>query len=63
MDTTTISTILMGLLISGWMLIPGNTPNIITAGKFKITSMEYARFAFLIGLAAMIIYFIIILVG
>ena len=62
MDTTTISNILMGLLISGGMLIPGNIPNIITAGKLKITSMEYARFAFPIGLAAMVVYFIIILV-
>jgi len=62
MDTTTISNILMGLLISGGMLIPGNIPNIISAGKLKITSVEYARFAFPIGLVAMVIYFIIILV-
>jgi predicted cation transporter len=62
MDDATIKDILMGLLISGGMLIPGNIPNIIAAGKLKITSVEYARFAFPIGLAAMVIYFIIILV-
>lgn len=61
MNDTMIKDILMGLLISGGMLIPGNIPNIIAAGKLKITSMEYARFAFPIGLAVMVIYFIIIL--
>ncbi|WP_286230390.1 DUF1646 family protein [Neobacillus mesonae] len=62
MNDETIKDILMGLLISGGMLIPGNIPNIIAAGKLKITSGEYARFAFPIGLAAMAIYFIVILV-
>jgi len=61
MDATTIKDVLMGLLISGGMLIPGNIPNIIAAGKLKITSAEYARFALPIGLAAMVIYFIVIL--
>ena len=62
MNDETIKDILMGLLISGGMLIPGNIPNIIAAGKLKITSGEYARFAFPIGMAAMVIYFVIILV-
>lgn len=62
MDTATIKDILMGLMISGGMLIPGNIPNIIAAGKLKITSADYARFAFPIGLAAMVIYFVIILI-
>lgn len=61
MNDETIKDILMGLLISGGMLIPGNIPNIIAAGKLKITSSEYARFAFPIGLAAMVLYFIVIL--
>ncbi|WP_018664044.1 DUF1646 family protein [Heyndrickxia acidiproducens] len=60
MGDETVKDILMGLLISGGMLIPGNIPNIIAAGKLKITSKEYARFAFPIGLAAMAIYFVII---
>lgn len=61
MNDETIKDILMGLLISGGMLIPGNIPNIIAAGKLKITSVEYARFAFPIGLATMVIYFLFIL--
>lgn len=62
MEEPTIKAILMGLLISGGMLIPGNIPNIIAAGKLKITSLEYAKFAFPIGLVAMIVYFVIILI-
>lgn len=52
---------LIGLLISGGMLIPGNIPNIISAGKLKITSKEWARLGVPVGLAAMVIYFFIIL--
>lgn len=59
MDEMTIRSILMGLLISGGMLIPGNIPNIIAAGKLSITSKEWARFGFPFGLLAMIIYFVI----
>jgi predicted cation transporter len=57
-----IRSALMGLLISGGMLIPGNIPNIIAAGKLRITSKEWARVGFPIGLAAMIIYFVILFV-
>lgn len=62
MDEPTIKAILMGLMISGGMLIPGNISNIIAAGKLKITSLEYAKFAFPIGLAAMALYFVVILI-
>src|SRR5690625_1218237 len=62
MGATTIRDILLGLIISGGMLIPGNIPNIIAAGKLKITSLEYARFAAPIGLIAMVIYFIVIVI-
>ena len=62
MDETTIRAILMGLMISGGMLIPGNIPNIISAGKLKITSREYASFAFPIGLIAMAAYFVVMLI-
>lgn len=58
----TIKAILMGLMISGGMLIPGNIPNIIAAGKLKITSLEYARFAFPVGLTAMALYFAYMLI-
>lgn len=60
MDEPTIKAILLGLLISGGMLIPGNIPNIIAAGKLNIKSVEWARFGVPIGLIAMVIYFIVI---
>lgn len=62
MSAPTIKAILLGLIISGGMLIPGNIPNIIAAGKLKITSLQYARFAFPVGLIAMVAYFIVILI-
>lgn len=62
MGETTIRDILLGLIISGGMLIPGNIPNIIAAGKLKITSLQYAKFAAPIGFVMMIVYFIIILI-
>lgn len=57
MDHESIKAILLGLLISGGMLIPGNIPNIIAAGKLKITSKEWASFGVPIGLLSMIVYF------
>lgn len=61
MSEPTIRAILLGLLISGGMLIPGNIPNIIAAGKLNITSREWARIGVPIGLIAMVIYFLVIL--
>lgn len=61
MDDSTIRAILLGLLVSGGMLIPGNIPNIIVAGKLNIKSIEWARFAVPIGLIAMVAYFIVII--
>jgi predicted cation transporter len=57
MDNYTIQSILLGLLISGGMLIPGNIPNIIAAGKLQITSREWAKFGLPIGLITMLVYF------
>lgn len=62
MDAPTIRAILLGLLVSGGMLIPGNIPNIIAAGKLNITSIEWARFAVPVGLVAMVAYFIVIII-
>jgi predicted cation transporter len=53
-----ITAALMGLLISGGMLIPGNIPNIISANKLGITSKEWARLGIPLGLILMFIYFI-----
>jgi predicted cation transporter len=51
---------LMGLLVSGGMLIPGNIPNIIASGKLGITSREWGKVGVPIGLAAMMVYFVVI---
>ena len=57
-----IKSVLMGLLIAGGMLIPGNIPNIISASKLGITSKEWARLGVPLGLVSMVIYFIILFV-
>ncbi|HBB67249.1 MAG: hypothetical protein A2X28_11415 [Elusimicrobia bacterium GWA2_56_46] len=50
---------LMGLLISGGMLIPGNIPNIISAAKLNIKSGEWAKAALPCGAALMTVYFVL----
>jgi len=51
---------LVGLLVSGGMLIPGNIPNIIAAGKLGITSREWARVGIPIGLISLGVFFVAI---
>ena len=58
MDIVQIQAVLMGLLISGGMLIPGNIPNIICAGKMGISSKEWAKLGVPLGLVLMAIYFV-----
>jgi len=60
MTNQQIEFLLMALIISGGFLIPGNIPNIICASKFKIKSKEWAKTALPIGIAVMLIYFIIL---
>ena len=50
---------LMGLLVSGGILIPGNIPNIISAAKLKIGSREWAAVAVPYGTFLMLAYFIL----
>jgi predicted cation transporter len=57
MSLLQIKSALMALLIAGGMLIPGNIPNIISAGKLKIKSSEWARIGVPLGLLMMVIYF------
>ena len=57
-----IKSALMGLVIAGGMLIPGNIPNIISAGKIGITSKEWAKIGIPVGIVTMMIYFVIIFV-
>ncbi len=60
MTQNQIDAALMGLLISGGMLIPGNIPNIISAGKLGISSSEWARLGVPMGLVLNGIYFVAI---
>jgi len=53
---------LYGLLVSGGMLIPGNIPNIIAAGKLRIKSCEWASLGIVMGLALNAIYFLVVFV-
>lgn len=62
MEPLQIKAALMGLLIAGGMLIPGNIPNIISANKLGITSKEWARLGVPLGLVTMGIYFVILFV-
>jgi predicted cation transporter len=54
-----ITFILMGLLVSGGMLIPGNIPNIISSAKLGIKSREWAKVALLPGALLMLAYFVL----
>ncbi len=60
MSLKQIQSILMGLLLSGGMLIPGNIPNIISAGKLGIKSREWAKIGLPLGFTLLIIYFVIL---
>lgn len=57
MSEPQLRAILMGLLVSGGMLIPGNIPNIIAAGKLGIRSREWARLAVPVGAVTLVIYY------
>ena len=60
MTTEQITAILMGLLISGGMMVPGNIPNIVSASKLKISSKEWIKLGVPLGLIVMAVYFVII---
>ncbi|HEV8354999.1 MAG TPA: DUF1646 family protein [bacterium] len=62
MATQQVRAVLMGLLISGGMLIPGNIPNIIAAGKLGIRSRSWARVGVPLGLILMVLYFVVLFV-
>ena len=52
--------IIMGLSIAGGMLIPGNIPNIVAAGRLKISMKDWAVVGLPVGLAVMAVYFVIL---
>lgn len=62
MSPIQIKAVLMGLLISGGMMIPGNIPNIISAGKLKIKSKEWIKLGVPLGMFIMIIYYFVLFV-
>ena len=50
----------MALLVSGGILIPGNIPNIVSAGALRIGSAEWAKIGVPMGLILLGIYFAVI---
>ncbi len=56
----TLTFLLMSLVISGGMLIPGNIPNIICASKLGIKSKEWVKAAFGLGIVLMIAFFVLL---
>lgn len=61
MTTSQIISIVMALLISGGILIPGNIPNIVAAGRLKISMKEWALTGIPIGIVLLVVYFIVLL--
>lgn len=55
-----IKFLIMGLIISGGFLIPGNIPNIICASKLNIKSKEWASYGLKYGIPLMIVYFFLL---
>jgi len=62
MSSQQITSALMGLLVAGGMLIPGNIPNIIAACKLGISSSEWARVGVPLGMVLMVVFFAILFV-
>ncbi|MFA4860127.1 DUF1646 family protein [Methanoregula sp.] len=62
LSLTQITSALLGLLIAGGMLIPGNIPNIIAACKLGITSREWAQVGLPLGMVLMAVFFVILFV-
>jgi len=60
MTVETLKYLIVGLIISGGIMIPGNIPNIICASKLKITSKEWVKIGFPIGMGMLVFYFLFI---
>ncbi len=61
MTMNQITFLLMGLLVSGGILIPGNIPNIVSASKLSIKSSQWAKVAIPFGTVMMIVYFVLLM--
>jgi len=55
-----VRAVLMSLLISGGMLIPGNIPNIIAAHRLGLHSGTWARWGIPLGVRLLVAYFILL---
>jgi predicted cation transporter len=60
MSVAQVKGIIMGIIISGGMLIPGNIPNIIAANKLKISSREWATVGAPFGFVLMAVSFAVL---
>ncbi len=60
MSTAQVKGIIMGLIISGGMLVPGNIPNIIAANKLRISSRAWAAIGVPFGLGLMALFFAVL---
>jgi predicted cation transporter len=60
MSAAQVKGIIMGLIISGGMLIPGNIPNIIAANKLSISSRAWAAIGVPFGLGLMALFFAVL---
>ena len=58
-----IIAVVMGLLVAGGMLIPGNIPNIVAANRLRIGMKEWAVWGVPIGIVIMIVFFVILKVS
>jgi len=63
LSTAQIKSALLGLLISGGMLIPGNIPNIIAAHALRIKSTEWAQLGVPLGVVIMIVAGVLLWLG
>jgi predicted cation transporter len=60
MKTDQLTYALVGLIVAGGMLIPGNIANIISAGRLKIGTREWMAVGIPVGIVAMLIYFAVL---
>ncbi len=60
MSVAQVKGIMMGVIISGGMLIPGNIPNIIAANKLNMSSRVWAAIGVPFGLFLMALYYVIL---
>ena len=51
---------MLGLLISGGMLIPGNIPNIVAASRLGISSREWAAHGLRTGMVLLVLCFVVL---